>query len=209
MADFLVDTQAAPNTPAAGQSILFPHVSSKRWATKDDAGRVLTIDGIQNESIADQVANAADTYLVGSALAVPSHGLQARARFRWRAWMSKTAAGVATPTWTVRIGTLGTVADAARLVFVGPAQTAVIDAGFVEIECLLRNVGAAAVLTGVLYMSHNLQITGLALVPTPTVLVTSAAFDSTVANLIAGVSINPGAAGVWTHTGIVSELVGV
>lgn len=209
MAEHLVDVQGPPTTPAAGKSFLFPHTSSKRWASKDDAGRVLTMPPITNHNMADVVASAADTYLTGSRLDVPSHLLQAGTIFLWRFFMTKTAAGVAAPTWNVRVGILGTVADASRLLFTGPVQTAAVDTGEVVIRAILRSIGAAGVLAGGLVLSHNLATTGFANIEDPHLQVTSAGFDTTVANLIVGVSVNPGAAGVWTHQLVMAEMLGI
>lgn len=209
MADFLVDVQGAPATPAAGTSVLFPHSSSKQWASRDDTGRVLTLPGIKNWNTADVVANAADTYLAGSALAVPSHLLQVGTAFKWRIFMTKTAAGTAAPVWRVRVGVNGTVADAAILTFTGPAQTAAIDTGFVEITAILRSVGAAGVLAGGLILNHNLATTGFANIGSPTLQVTSAGFDTTVPGTVVGVSVNPGASGVWTHQVVKGEMLNI
>jgi hypothetical protein len=207
MADLLFDTQGTPTTPGAGKAALYPDSSSKRWTSLDENGRKLSLDGvIRNWNVADVVANAADTYLTGSSLAVPQHLLQAGATFKWRFALTKTGAGVAAPTWNVRVGTLGTTADASRLLFTGPAQTGVVDAGYVEITAVLRNVGAAGVLAGVLSLSHNLATTGLATSQCPTLQVTSSGFDTTVASLIVGVSVNPGSAGVWTHQIVIAEM---
>lgn len=208
MAELLLDVQGKPAAPAAGQLFAFPHTSSKRWASEDDTGRVLTFPHIYDVNVADVVANAADTYLIG--LPVPSHLLQAKALFRWRLMMSKTGAGVAAPTWNIRVGAAGTVADTSRVLFTSPlAQTAVIDNGVVEITAILRNIGAAAVLAAYLEMRHLLAATGLAAGPRVDLQVTSAGFDSTVANLIVGLSVNPGAAGVWTHQLISAEVLGL
>jgi hypothetical protein len=202
--------EAAPSAPAAGSVYLFPHTSSKQWASRDADGRVLTLAGIKNFNTTDVVANAADTYLTGSALTIPSHGLQAGTMFRWRLAMTKTAAGTAAPVWVVRIGTLGTVADAAILTFTQVAlQTAAADTGVVTIEAILRNVGAAGVLAGSLDMHHVLAATGFSTLTMNVMQVTSAGFDTTPAGLIVGVSINPGASGVWTHQCVKAEMVNI
>jgi len=207
MADLLLDAQGVPTTPAAGKLLVYPDSSTKQLTACNDAGRKFSLDGcVRNWNVADVVANAADTYLAGSALAVPQHLLQAGATFRWRLGMTKTAAGVATPTWNVRVGTLGTIADASRLLFTGPAQTAAIDAGFVDITCVLRNTGAAGVLAGILSLAHNLAATGFSTIDNPVLQVTSSGFDTTVAALIVGLSVNPGASGVWTHQVVTAEM---
>jgi len=177
-------------------------------ASKDDVGKVLLLPGLKNFNIADVVASAADTYLTGSSLNIPSHLLQAGAMPRWKLVMTKTAAGTAAPIWRIRIGTLGTTGDAAILTFTQVAlQTAVVDTGFVEIIANLRNIGVAGVLAGALRMNHVLAATGFSTLTTNVLQVTSAGFDTTVANLIVGVSVNPGASGVWTHQVVQAELL--
>jgi hypothetical protein len=159
-----------------------------------------------NANIADVVANAADTYLTGSALLIPTDGLKAGTVARWRFFLTKTAAGVAAPVWSVRVGVAGTTGDTARLTFTGPAQTAAADTAEVIIEAVLRNIGAAGVLAGGLTLNHNLAATGFANQGAVVLQNTSAGFDTTPANLILGVSVDPGAAGVWTHQLVRAEL---
>lgn len=210
MADLFIATQGVPATPAAGCSLLYPDSTSKRWTSKDDAGKVLTIPHLTNANTADVVANAVDTYLAGTALAMPVSLLQVGAIFKWRFAMSKTGAGVATPLWNVRVGTLGTTADTSRLLFTGVAQTAVIDNGMVEIVAIVRSIGAAGVIAGVYILQHFLATTGLSVQAQADIKqTTSAGFDMTVAGLIVGVSVNPGAAGVWTFQLVSAEVVGL
>lgn len=159
-----------------------------------------------NESVADQVINAADTYVTGSSLQLSKVDQIPRTRMRWTLWMTKTAAGVAAPTFNIRAGALGTVADVARLAFVGPAQTAAVDAAIVRIETLIRVDGALGVVVGSLAMLHNGNAAGFAVIPTPVLNVVSAAFDVELPNEMFGLSINPGAAGVWTVQACISEL---
>lgn len=209
MAEILYATQGAPPTPAAGNLALWPDSTTLQWSSKDANGVVRTLAGINNYNTADEVANAADTYLAGSRLSIPPHLLQAGTVFKWRFAMTKTAAGIAAPTWIVRVGTLGTTGDAARLTFTGPAQTAAIDTGFVEIMAILRNTGAAGILAGFLSLAHNLATTGFANISSPVLQVTSAGFDTTVAGLKIGVSVNPGASGVWTHQVVSAEMLNI
>lgn len=121
---------------------------------------------------------------------------------------SKTAAGVATPIYSVRIGSARSTADTARLALTGPAQTAVADIGTLCIMATLRNVGAAAVLQGTAWWAHRgtaanttTSGTGFANDSTGHVEAASAGFDtSAMAGLFVGLSVNPGTAGVWTVT---------
>jgi len=212
MADVLLDTQAPPSTPASGKLIVFPHTVNKTLIVKDDSGRTNTLGGaIRNYNTADVVANAADTYLTGSGLVIPTGlALQVGTAFRWRIAMTKTAFGTAAPIWNVRVGTAGSIADTARLVFTQVAlQTAAADTGIVSIEAVLRNVGAAGVLAGCLEMNHILASTGFSTLTMNIMQVTSSGFDTTVAGSIIGISVNPGSAGVWIHQLIMAEMLNI
>jgi hypothetical protein len=209
MADILLDTQGTPATPAAGKVDVYPDSSTKQLTYRNENGQSFSMGGeIRNQNTADVVANGADTYLTGSMISVPQHLLQVGTTIRWRFVMTKSAAGVAAPVWSVRVGTAGTVADVARLTFTSPsAQTAAIDAGFVDVVVVLRNTGAAGVLAGGLTLQHNGNTVGLASIPCVVLQVTSAGFDTTVASLKIGVSVNPGASGVWTHQVVTAEAI--
>ena len=210
MADFQLDTQTPPGAITANSAVLYVDSVTKKLTVKNDVPLFASLAGaLRNWNTADIVANAADTYLAGSNIAIPPHLMQAGTAFRWKFIATKTAAGVATPIWTVRVGTAGSVADAARLTFTGPAQTAVIDTAEIDIFAILRNTGVAAILAGGLTMKHNLAITGFATLNPIALQATSAGFDSTVASLIVGVSVNPGAAGVWTHQVVNGEALNI
>lgn len=206
MADILLDTQGAPATPGAGKLIAYPNSVSKQLTAKNENGRSFALDGVlRNWNTAAVVANAADTYL-GSPLVIPDYGLQAGATFRWRFAMSKTGAGVAAPTWSIRSGTLGTVADSQKILFTSPVpQTAVIDQGIVEIMAIIYGTGVGAIIAGSLKLDHNLAATGFA-TQQVVVLQVNGNIDTTIANLIVGVSCNPGSAGVWTHQLVAAEV---
>jgi len=112
MSDVLLDEQAVPTTPAAGTGIMYVDNGPSLPAFKNDGGLAGVMSGLtKNASVADQAISAADTYITDSDLLIPSFGVQARTVFRWRISVSKTAAGTATPIYTVRIGSARTVAD--------------------------------------------------------------------------------------------------
>lgn len=159
-----------------------------------------------NESIADQVINAADTYITGSIIAPPS--IPARSHFIWKGWMTKTAAGLVAPVFNLRLGTLGTIADAVRVALVSPsAQTAAVDDGFFEIHAIMRAVGATAVIHGELKLGHGAAAAGFAVTPSALTRANGAAFNLDAITLpYLGLSIDPGAAGVWTLTGMIAEM---
>jgi hypothetical protein len=142
---------------------------------------------------------AADTYLAGSSVALPSGGPIAGATYRCKFDMVKTAAGVATFTITCRIGTAASTADTARLTFTFAAGTAAADTGLFDVDIHFRTVGSgtSAVIVGTAVCTHHLAATGLIstgasgtgiIIPSP-----SSGFDSTVANSFIGLSVNGGA----------------
>ena len=210
MPDIVLDTQGNPAVPASNTVDLFASSATKRYTSRDDSGKILTLPPIHVASVADQTANAADTYLTGSNITIPPSLLQVGTLFRWFFTFSKTGAGVATPIWNVRFGTNGTTADTGRLTFTGVAQTANADAGMAEITAIVRSIGAAGVMAGGYRLDHNLATTGLSNQSQPNIIqVTSAGFDMTVANSIIGISVNPGASGVWTFQLVTLEVLGL
>jgi hypothetical protein len=159
-----------------------------------------------NGNTADVAANAADTYLTGSNLIIAGK-IQAATVIRWRFSYTKTAAGVATPIFTVRVGTAGSVADTARLTFTFAAQTAATDTGYSELDLIFRAIGATGSVQAVMTLEHKSTTSGFAAAAQIQILqALSAAFDLTVANLIIGVSCNPGTSGVWTFQTISSTM---
>ena len=195
MADIFLAEQGFPSTPAAGNMIVYPDSSNSQWVQRNDAGTFL---GDQSSARVTQIAShSADTYYAG--LQLPSFSMQAGSVFEWYFPVTKTA-GTATPIYTIRIGANQTVADTARLTITGPAQTAVADTGFVRVMVTCRSVSSTGVLTGMVWLQHNLAATGLAntLAGFSLVQATGAAFDnSNLGGQFIGLSVNPGASGAW------------
>jgi len=202
VADILIDVQSPPSTPAAGQAVVFVDSTQKLLSTKDDAGKISTLGDLTNASVAVQGAGfATDTYLVGSSIALLALVPRIRTLYQCTFDVSKSAAGTATPIIIVRFGTLGTTGDAARLTFTFPAATAIADVGTFTVWALFRSIGAAGVLQGRANLVHKgtaTGLTGLSIEPGPTVQVTSAGFDTAVANSIIGLSVNGGTSAAWT-----------
>lgn len=195
MADIFLAEQSAPATPSAGNMVAWPDSGNSQWVQKNDNGLFL---GDQSASIIAQIAShSADTYYKG--IQLPSFSMQAGMVFEWYFPVTKTA-GVALPAYNIRIGAAQTVADTARLTINGPAQTAVADTGFIRVLVTVRSVGVAGVITGMVWLQHNLAATGLANTPAGFSLVqeTSAGFDNTaLGGQFIGLSVNPGASGAW------------
>lgn len=202
-------TQAQPSAPSSGLVSLYYDIVTKLFSSVNDAGVRQTVPfQIFNQSVAVQTGFAADTYLTGSQIGIPSGLPRVATLYRCQFDIVKTAAGVAAAVLTLRIGTAGTTADAARNVFTFAAQTAAVDAGTLDVVALFRTVGsgASAVLQGTAQIRHNNAATGLTTVNADTQIVTSAGFDSTVAGSIIGLSVNGGAAAAWTIQLVNSEL---
>jgi len=162
-------------------------------------------------SPANQTGFAADTYLVGSSIPVPPSGFVNGMRYVCTFDMVKTAAGTATPIVVVRIGTLGTTADAAILTFTFGAGTAAVDTGTFVVTAHFRLAGTAAVMAGTCEVRHALAATGLTATGASgqgQIAVVSSAFDCTPANTFIGVSFNGGTSFAGTNTIVEAELKG-
>lgn len=212
MADIQLAEQSAPTTPTTGNGLIFIDSTASILCFKDDSGRV----GGQsnNAAVANQLPGVADAYITNSDLIIPSFSLQAKTRIQWRLSASKTAAGIATPIYTIRTGTLRTTGDTSRLALTGPAQTAIADIGTLNVVLTVRTGGAATVIQGTAWWDHRGTAatstvgTGFANDASGHVEATSASFDSsalgTGPNYI-GLSINPGASAAWTITQVWAE----
>ena len=212
MGDIYLAEQAQPSTPAAGNGLIWADSTSPQFYSRDDAGRVWGRS--HNAAVAAQGAGfAADTYVTNSDILIPSFSMQARTFVQWKISASKTAAGVATPAYAIRIGTARTTADTARLTLTGPAQTAVADIGTLYIMLTVRTVAAAGVIQGTAWWVHRgtaasttVGGTGFANDSTGHVEGTSAGFDnSALGGSYVGLSINGGAAAAWTLTQVRAE----
>lgn len=157
---------------------------------------------LANANTADVVATGVDTYLTGSNVLLAGR-IKSGTTITWTLGMTKTAAGTATPVFNVRFGTLGTTSDPARNTFTGVSQTAATDTGKVEIVAIIRSFSASGTVHGSLEMHHFNTTTGLQnKAQVQLIQNVSAAFDLTVANLRAGISMDPGTSGVWTFQNV-------
>lgn len=180
------------------------------WQVYTSAGTIKSSGNftIYNQSVAAQGAGfATDTYLTGSFCLFPV-APKVGTRYRLIFDVSKTAAGTATPILTVRVGTAGSTADTARLTFTFAAGTAAASVARFMVEVHFRTVGSgtSAVLVGTA-TCINTGTTGVIGAASGVLQVTSAGFDSTVASLGIGVSVNGGTSAAWTVQNVESELV--
>jgi hypothetical protein len=183
-----------------------PLLAGERTAWREGVPmRVVDANGVEKTrsllaegtaTTAQIAAHSADTYYLGMNV---SGRLQAGSWFRWAFRANKAAAGTATPTYIIRYGTAGTTSDTARVTVTGAAQTGVADEAYIIVEAAFRAIGASAVLVGQVQLWHRLATTGFSVTAanvfaTPVV---SGTFDSTVANSIIGLSVNPGTSAAW------------
>ena len=208
MADSKVSALTAVATPAGTDEFPVNQGGVSKKITLSQIGSY--VDPLNNSSVATTASGfAADTYLVGSSITVPVARLQAKTMYRVKFNINKTSsAGTATPILTIRMGTAGSTADAARCALTFAAQTALPDEGFIEAFITFRTVGSgtSAVMQGVGTLAHRLSVTGLSTSATSVVKTTGAGFDSTVANTIIGASFNGGASFAGTIDLVQAEL---
>lgn len=193
-------------TPVAGKGRIFFDADSKQPCHKDDNGRYWG-RGHRCASAAQGAGFSSDTYVTDSGLIVPSFGLQVGSRLVWNISASKTAAGTATPVYTIRIGANQTTADTSRLAITGPAQTAAADVGLLTIMVTVRIVSSVGVIQGSTFWRHNGAATGFTNNDAGGVEGTSATFDnSALGGQYVGLSINGGASASWTITQVQGEI---
>lgn len=162
---------------------------------------------INNSSTAVQTPVAATrTYIAGSAIQCTAGTIQVGTVFRWHFDMTKTAAGSATSTFDIAFGTAGTTADTAQVSFTKPAGTAAIDEAWVDIECVVKTIGASGVAVGEFRLIHNLSATGHAQIPCVVVNTTSSTFTTLTPTFI-GICITTGASDAITISQVSAESV--
>jgi hypothetical protein len=209
MADTKISALTAASAVAGANEFVINEAGTSKKVTATQI-KTFVDQAIRNASVSTPAAGfASDTYLVGSACAIPDGRLQAKTQYRVRFRVSKTNAGTTAPVITVRIGTAGTTADASRAALTFVAQTAAIDNGTFDIWCTFNSVGSgtSAVLEANGTLTHSLDITGLANVGSPTANNVGAGFNSTTAGSIIGLSVNGGTSAAWTITGVQADLI--
>jgi hypothetical protein len=205
------------NTVTLTECILLPRERLElnevgNWIHFDSNGGIYTAAStvtLFNASSSSQAAAfAADTYLAGSFIKFP-RAPKVGTMYRLEFDVTKTAAGTATPIVTVRIGTAGSTADTARNTITFNAGTAAVDAGRFSLTVVFRTVGSgsSAVTQAVCSLNKGATATtGLVNLVGQAVVNTSAGFDSTVAALGIGASLNGGASASWTVTQVLAAL---
>jgi hypothetical protein len=206
MADILIDDESVPSAPAAATGLIYNDSISK-ILTERTSVKVASVGAVRNQSAAAQAFTTSEIYLTGSSLTIPSHLIQVGATFTWRVVATKTA-GTAAPVFKIKIGTLGTTGDADIVTFTGFATpSSATDTAWVDIMLIIRTTGASATSEGAIRMAHQLSATGWANLDHAVQRVDGTAFNSTTANLIAGVTFNHSTAGAGNIEIVTAELV--
>lgn len=197
MADVLIDNQSAPTTPAAGKSIIWVDSTTKKLIVTDDGGVRRGAPLSKNFAAAAQGALATtEVYLTNSNLLIPGYGLEVGMTFVWYISAVKTAAGVAAPVWTFRIGAAGAVGDTSRLALTSTqAQTAVASDGILTAVLMVRTVSASGVVVG----SGGVGSVGFGGGGSAA----SSTFDNTgLGGQFVGLTVTTGASAAWTVNGL-------
>ena|SRR5215472_7854204 len=151
---------------------------------------------VENSDVAAQgsITAGTRTYLTGSSIQCGK--LLVGSHFLWSVSMSKTAAGTGHSDFDIAIGSAGTTADTARVLFTGPTETAAIDTAVVMIDMHVRVVSASGIVAAVIsWNDTGSPTTGYTV---HAGFVASSAFDNTANNLFVGLCLTPGAADVTT-----------
>jgi hypothetical protein len=194
MADLVLDTEAAPNSPGASAMTWFVDSTTKLLSTKDSTGFIRSY-GTNFSTTSQSPAATTRTYVNGTNFQNPAGRIQIGTQYRFTIELSKTGAGSATSTYDVAFGTAGTTADTARISFTKPAGTAVIDAGKIVITVIIRGpIGASCI-----------AATGHATTNAVNIQANSAAFDITSVTNV-GVCETTGTGDVITHNVVQSEV---
>ena len=207
-------------TPAAvsGLTQVFADATSNRMKMvlptgAPEAGIAEIIGGLWNASTSQQTGFASDTYLAGSNIKIPSHGLRAGSVYKCEFNMAKTGAGTAAFTVNVRIGT-GVVGDTSRVSLAFAVGTANADNGRFTVRVIVRSINASTgTIVADIECSHSLAATGLITTGAsgygeigPTA---SSNFDTSAATLagqVIGISVNGGASFSGTNDMVVASL---
>lgn len=184
------------NTTGTLGQVLISTGTSSQWVS----------DVVYNQSYTNLTGFASDVYVPGATTSIPARGVKQGTRYYMIAYLRKTAAGTAVPSYNIRFGTGATTTDTARCTMGTVPQTAVLDSAVLEMWATFNQGGGSATMSCSLRLTHTLSVTGFANLVSVATTTTSGTFDSTVANSVLGVSINGGASAVWTISTVQAKL---
>lgn len=196
------NTSGDPSNASATNGAMYYNSSLKRFRCYENGQwrNCTGIKSVSNTTATQSVTAGTDTYLTGSTVTLPSYGLSAPdsglgngTLVTWRVYLSKTAAGTAASTLTLRIGTAGTTADTSRCTAFGTGTpTAAADGGVITVTVYATGGGASATLNCSFTLTHQLPTTGLANTAIVQSYSSSGSFDSTPSGTKMGLSFNAG-----------------
>jgi hypothetical protein len=201
MADILLDNEGIPSTPAASKSILFVDSTTKRFGQLDDGGKVHGILSSNSATAAQGALATTEVYLTGSGLKIPSFGMQVGMMFIWYISVVKTAAGVAAPVWTFRIGAGQSTSDTSRLALTATGiQAATAFDGILTAVLTVPTVSATGTIAGSGGAMVDFGGGGSGV---------SATFDNTttIAGQFVGLTVTTGASAAWTVNAVQAFLL--
>jgi hypothetical protein len=174
------------------------------------AGLARAIGMRQNCNTATQAISAATlTKINGSELTVPSGNLiQVKTKFQWQIWLTKGAGGTLGRSFFIRLGTLGTTADALIATFNSGAGTGVVDQAYIEIVAICFSIAAnVATFESSFTLSHALATTGFSTTTNQiiTPASTPATRDISPAGLIASLSVTTGTSETLTIRQVLAQ----
>lgn len=121
---------------------------------------------IKNSAYVNQaITDATKTVVAGTLIAIPNGGLSVGSKYKARLAAAKTA-GTAASTIAVALGAKGDTTDATLVTFSTGTATAVPDEGIFELEVTITAVDVAAGTANAEFrLTHGLEVTGWAVVP--------------------------------------------
>jgi len=205
MADVLIDNQTAPSTPAAGKSVIWVDSTTKKLVQTDDGG--VHRGGLlsKNYGTGQLTGFAADTYLTGSSILIPSFGMQIGQFYQWQVSIEKTGAGTTGIICTVRTGTAQSTADTSRAALTQTvAQTATASVTTMFVSALVRTVSASGVIVAAMSFGSSGTTTGFG----DGDRIVSSTFDNTaLGGFYIGLSLNGGTSASYTIDSVVGWLL--
>jgi hypothetical protein len=203
MADILIDNEGLPGSnPTSGKSILFVETTNKTFTQLDDLGLPHGVLYTTGSTAAQGAITTTEVYLTGSSIQIPSYGMKTNMIFHWDISVVKTAAGVAAPVWTWRIGPNKSTGDTSRLALTATGiQVATAFDGILTAMVRVHSVSASGVIAGSGGSGPNFGGGGSGV---------SAGFDNTatIAGQFIGLSVTTGASAAWTVNAVSAYLIG-
>lgn len=141
----------------------------------------------------------------GTLVAIPTGSLAVGTRYRFHVGLTKTGAGTATWTLTVRYGTNGNNTDAAIATWTSGTNTALADRAILIVEVVITALGASGTAACIaFYTNQGTDATGLGSIsPAPG---STATLNTAATSPFLHVDVQPGASAVMTGWGMAEQV---